>query len=103
MAMVRDTVAIELADKLVTAATGIMNSIVDIEQVKEQADTVGINFATFDALFETLTSLRHVNGATLNRIIDDVGPQLRTLIEAPNTSASQTLKKRLYDAHRGTD
>jgi predicted peroxiredoxin len=93
MAIDQTNVALTIADKAVQNVTQLLEAFEELEDVLTQATQAGINMTLFDAVLAE-SSLKHVDGATINKLAAII-PALQTFLQ--NTSVNgTTYKQSLY-------
>lgn len=93
MAIDQTNVALTIADKAVQQTTIFLEAFEELEDILLQATQAGINMTSFDAALAT-SSVKHVDGATINKLAVII-PALQTFLQ--NTSVTgTTYKQALY-------
>lgn len=93
MAIDQTNVALTIADKAVQQTTVFVEALEELEDILLQATQAGINMTTFDAALST-SSVRHVDGATINKLAVII-PALQTWLAGTSTGGT-TYKQALY-------
>lgn len=93
MAIDQTNVVLTIADKAVQQTTVFIEALEELEDILTQATQAGINMTSFDAALAT-SSVKHVDGATINKLATII-PALQTFLQ--NTSVTgTTYKQALY-------
>jgi predicted peroxiredoxin len=93
MAIDQTNVALTIADKAVQQTTQFLEAFEELEDILNQATQAGINMTNFDAALAT-SSVKHVDGATINKLAAII-PALQTFL-ASNSVTGTTYKQALY-------
>lgn len=98
MAIDQTNVALDIASKAVAKAGQLVDALADLEELYKHGQRAGLNMVDYDAAFEA-SDLKHVNGATLNKLLAVVTPAFRAWLVA-QTSGADTYEAILYKARR---
>jgi predicted peroxiredoxin len=93
MAIDQTNVALTIADKAVQQTTQFLEAFEELEDILNQATQAGINMTNFDAAL-AMSSVKHVDGATINKLAAII-PALQTFL-ASNSVTGTTYKQALY-------
>jgi hypothetical protein len=93
MAIDQTNVALTIADKAVQQTTLFVEALEELEDILTQATQAGISMTNFDAALAT-SSVRHVDGATINKLAVII-PALQTFLNGTSTGGT-TYKQALY-------
>lgn len=94
MAIDQTTVALNIASKGVDSATRIADDIALAENLLAHGLAAGISMTNFDSALET-SSIKHVNGATVNKFFANVVPGIRDFLKN-NSVGGETYESILY-------
>lgn len=93
MAIDQTNVALTIADKAVQGVTQFLEAFEELEDVLTQATQAGINMTAYDDALGA-SSIKHVDGATVNRLAVII-PGLQTFLNGTSTGG-MTYKQALY-------
>ena len=93
MAIDQTNVALTIADKAVQQTTLLLEAFEELEDVLTQATQAGINMTAFDAALAE-SSIKHVDGATINKL-GVIVPALQTFLAGTSTGGT-TYRQALY-------
>ncbi len=93
MAIDQTNVALDIAAKAVDQTTRFLEAFEELEDILLQATQAGINMTSFDAALAE-SSVRHVDGATINKLAVVI-PALQTFLNGTSTGGT-TYKQALY-------
>ena len=99
MAINQTKIALDLAQRSVQHATGLIASLEQMELILEHGLRAGISFVAFDDDIAAMETVQHVNGATLNKLLAIVVPAIRTFLET-ETVTGETYEVLIYKARR---
>jgi uncharacterized protein (DUF849 family) len=99
MAVVQTQIALDIAERTVQKVTQLLNILNEIEEEMEHAAEAGLNFNNFDTDFAATTALQHIDGSVLNKLKNNISPDLRTYLETTLSGAKSYLKI-LYEISR---
>lgn len=68
MAINKENVALDIASRLVSTSSDLMNAVEEFTDLLDWATDAGINMANHNTAFESSPELQHVDGATLNKL-----------------------------------
>lgn len=83
MAIDQTDVALNIASKTVTSAANLLDAIAELEALEAQRVAAGITLPDFDADYAT-SGVKHVNGASLNAVLNTSIPLIWTYITTNN-------------------
>lgn len=93
MAIDQTNVALTIADKAVQQTTLFLEAFEELEDILSQATNAGINMTSFDAALSA-SSVKHVDGATINKLAVII-PALKTFLTGASTGGT-TYTQALY-------
>ena len=93
MAIDQTNVALTIADKAVQNVTQLLEAFEELEDVLTQATQAGINMTLFDEALAN-SSLKHVDGATINKL-GVIIPALQAYLNGTSVTGT-TYKQALY-------
>lgn len=93
MAIDQTNVALDIAVRAVQNATAFIEAFEELENLLTHATEAGVNMVSYDAALAT-SSVKHVDGATINKLAVLV-PALKTYLNATSVTGT-TYKQVLY-------
>lgn len=93
MTIDQTNVALKIADEAVQNVTRFLDAFEELEDVLTQATQAGINMTSFDEALAN-SSVKHVDGATINKL-GVIVPALQTWLAGQSTGGI-TYKQALY-------
>jgi len=93
MAIDQTNVALTIADKAVQQTTLLLEAFEELEDMLTQTTQAGINMTAFDAALAE-SSIKHVDGATINKL-GVIVPALQTFLAGTSTGGT-TYRQALY-------
>lgn len=84
MAINQQDKALNMASAAISAVEQFMGALETLTSLEAERAASGVNLATFDATYAASTSLRHVDGAALNAVLNTSMPAIKTFMEANN-------------------
>jgi predicted peroxiredoxin len=93
MTIDQTNVALTIADKAVQNVTQLLEAFEELEDVLTQATQAGINMTAFDEALAN-SSIKHVDGATINKLAVII-PALQTFLAGQSVTGT-TYKQALY-------
>ncbi len=83
MAVDRTDVALNIASNTVASATNLLDAIAELQALEAQRVAAGITLTDFDADYAT-SGVKHVNGASLDAVLNTSIPAIWTYITTNN-------------------
>ena len=83
MAIDQTNVALNIATKAIDSTIKFLDAIAELQALEEQRAAAGITLTDFDADFAT-SAVKHVDGASLNAVLNTSIPAIWTFITTGN-------------------
>jgi hypothetical protein len=99
MAINQESIGLDIASRAVVAAGNLSDALSELNGLLAWATGANISVLDqFNAAFEASGELRHVSGATLEKLVGVVAPALQTYLEA--TSSGGETYRQIIDRSR---
>lgn len=88
MAIVQDTIAVEIAKNGVSNAGNLINATESMLDDLEWGNGAGINLIDYDSVFSENGDVQHTDGAYLNKLFAKVAVDLKAWLEAQSCTVN---------------
>lgn len=100
MAINQENIGLDIAARAVTAAGNLQQAINELDDLLAWAVGAGISdLDQFNAAFEASGDLKHVNGTTIEKLVANVIPSLKTYLSS-TSQAGETYQQIINKTRR---